>query len=179
MQNHFQEKAKKLVKNVHSWFYMPMNSPVGELKLIASEKHLVAILWQGYQPRWMKSAKLERETSHPILLRAKKQLREYFDGKRSSFDLPLEFHGTSFQIKVWRELQRIPFGQTRSYRDLAVRIGSPKACRAVGAANGRNPLGIVVPCHRVIGMNGKLTGFAGGIQSKSFLLNLEGVSTHE
>ena len=101
------------------------------------------------------------------------QLREYFAGKRRTFDLPLAPRGTAFQLSVWNELRRIPYGTTRSYRDVALAIGKPAAVRAVGAANGANPLPIVVPCHRVVGSNGSLTGFGGGLAAKRFLLDLE------
>jgi methylated-DNA-[protein]-cysteine S-methyltransferase len=101
-------------------------------------------------------------------------LKEYFDGTRRHFDLPLGPRGTEFQLRVWEALTQIPYGQTRSYRDIALAIGKPTAVRAVGAANGRNPLPIVVPCHRVIGSDGSLTGFAGGLEAKTRLLQLEG-----
>jgi len=104
---------------------------------------------------------------------AERQLAEYFSGRRKAFDLRLDFAGTEFQKKVWRALLTIPFGETRSYGEIAKQIGSPKAVRAVGAANGRNPISIVAPCHRVIGSTGKLTGFAGGLDTKAFLLDLE------
>lgn len=101
------------------------------------------------------------------------QLREYFDGKRTEFDLPCKPHGTEFQQRVWKALCDIPYGQTRTYKDIAIAVGNPKACRAVGMANHNNPIGIVIPCHRVIGTNGKLTGYAGGLDIKEALLNLE------
>jgi methylated-DNA-[protein]-cysteine S-methyltransferase len=107
---------------------------------------------------------------HPILLETERQLGEYFAGTRTRFDLPLEPGGSEFEKKVWQALTKIPYGRTRSYLDVAKAIGSPKACRAVGAANSRNPLPIVVPCHRVIGANGQLTGFAGGLERKASLL---------
>jgi methylated-DNA-[protein]-cysteine S-methyltransferase len=107
------------------------------------------------------------------LIEAERQLSEYFTGQRIRFDLPLQLNGTEFQKKVWQALREIPFGKTRSYRDLARAVGLPKASRAVGAANGKNPLSIVVPCHRVIGANGALTGFAGGLATKAALLALE------
>ena len=111
-----------------------------------------------------------------MLTRAARQLAEYFAGTRRTFDLPLAFtaRGTPFQQKVWRALLTIPFGETRSYGEIAAQIGSPRAVRAVGAANGRNPISIVAPCHRVVGANGKLTGFAGGLENKAYLLALEG-----
>jgi methylated-DNA-[protein]-cysteine S-methyltransferase len=111
---------------------------------------------------------------NPILLRAVQQLQEYFSGTRNSFDLELDFAGTDFQKKVWQALLTIPFGETRSYSEIAEQIGNPSAVRAVGAANGKNPISIVAPCHRVIGASGKLTGFAGGLEAKERLLTLEG-----
>lgn len=107
---------------------------------------------------------------------AKKQLEEYFNGERRDFYLPLAPSGTEFQKLVWSELAKIPFGQTQSYQDIANAIGKPKAMRAVGAANGKNPISIIVPCHRVIGKNGTLTGYAGGLERKAWLLKLEGIS---
>lgn len=109
----------------------------------------------------------------PCLNKAVSQLNEYFNSKRTSFDLPLNLKGTKFQIKVWQALLAIPYAKTVSYQDIAIKIGNPKAVRAVGAANAKNPLAIVVPCHRVIGKNGKLTGYNGGLSVKEFLLNLE------
>ena len=108
-----------------------------------------------------------------IILEAVKQLNEYFDGKRQSFDLPLKPHGTEFQQKVWSALLEIPYGQTRTYGEIAAAIGNPKACRAVGMANNRNPIAVIIPCHRVIGSNGALTGYAGGLKAKEILLELE------
>ena len=108
-----------------------------------------------------------------ILKETNKQLQEYFAGKRKVFDLPLAPKGTEFQQKVWQALKEIPFGQTRSYGEIAKRIGQPKASRAVGGANNRNPLPIFIPCHRVIGANGKLVGYAGGLEIKKILLNVE------
>ncbi|MBW8192234.1 methylated-DNA--[protein]-cysteine S-methyltransferase [Neiella marina] len=110
------------------------------------------------------------QAHHPSLLKVEQQISEYFTGKRTSFELPLAPAGTSFQQAAWRALQTIPWGQTRNYSEQAVSIGKPKAVRAVGAANGRNPIAIVIPCHRVIGSNGELTGYAGGITRKEWLL---------
>jgi methylated-DNA-[protein]-cysteine S-methyltransferase len=115
-----------------------------------------------------------REGDHAVLRDARRQLEAYFDGTRREFDLPLAPRGTQFQLAVWQSLRGIPYGDTISYAQLAQRIGKPNAMRAVGAANGRNPLPIVVPCHRVIGANGDLTGFGGGLPTKRFLLELEG-----
>jgi len=113
----------------------------------------------------------------PLIKKAGKQLDEYFSGKRKVFDLPLSFKGTDFQVTVWKALQSIPYGETRSYKELAEMTGNPKACRAVGMANNRNPIVIIVPCHRVIGHNGSLTGFGGGLDLKQQLLELEKNST--
>ncbi|PSD38471.1 methylated-DNA--[protein]-cysteine S-methyltransferase [Acinetobacter radioresistens] len=150
-----------------------MNSPVGRLRLIANEKALVAVLWEKEQPKRIQLAELVVEPEHPVLLQVRQQLEEYFEGNRQRFDIPLDFAGTEFQKLVWTELLKIPYGQTRSYGQIAQAIGRPKAMRAVGAANGRNPISIIAPCHRVIGASGALTGFAGGLDNKTILLNLE------
>ncbi|TPV24665.1 methylated-DNA--[protein]-cysteine S-methyltransferase [Pantoea anthophila] len=148
-------------------------TPVGELKLVASERGLVGILWENDDPHRTRFLPQTRDDDHPILVETARQLGEYFAGARRGFELPLDFAGTDFQKKVWQALVAIPFGETRSYSQIAREIGHPLAVRAVGAANGRNPLSIVAPCHRVIGANGKLTGFAGGLTVKAFLLALE------
>jgi methylated-DNA-[protein]-cysteine S-methyltransferase len=116
---------------------------------------------------------LERNDRHPLLLETLRQLRAYFGGSLREFDLPLDPAGTDFQKRVWLELLKIPYGETRSYSEVAIAVGSPKAVRAVGAANGANPIPIVVPCHRVIGSSGKLTGYGGGLELKKRLLDLE------
>jgi methylated-DNA-[protein]-cysteine S-methyltransferase len=144
------------------------------LKLVASEKGLVAILWPDDNPARVRLNSLIADTENPILLEAERQLRAYFAGNLKEFTLPLDPHGTAFQKRVWDALLTIPFGETRSYAQIARQIGTPTAYRAVGAANGRNPLSIVAPCHRVIGTNGALTGFAGGLATKQKLLALEG-----
>ena len=154
-------------------FYKEMESPVGKLKLVASTKALHAILWEQERPNRVKLAPLKLDPQQPILIETERQLTEYFAGTRKEFDLALEPTGSEFQKKVWQALREIPFGQTRSYLDLAKSAGSAKAVRAVGAANGKNPLSIVVPCHRVVGANGALTGFAGGLEVKATLLALE------
>ena len=117
----------------------------------------------------------KRSPEDPLLSEAIGQLREYFDGARETLSMPLHPNGTPFQMSVWRALEEIPYGRTRTYRDIACRLGRPTATRAVGAANGQNPLPIFVPCHRVIGANGSLTGFGGGLDVKLALLRLEGV----
>jgi methylated-DNA-[protein]-cysteine S-methyltransferase len=153
--------------------YKIIESPVGKLKLIASDKGLVAILWENDNPRRVRLSELVANDEHPVLLETERQLGEYFAGKRKAFSVPLYIRGTRFQKDVWEVLLAIPFGETRSYGQLAKQLGNPRATRAVGAANGRNPLSIIVPCHRVIGSSGKLTGFAGGLDTKAKLLSLE------
>jgi methylated-DNA-[protein]-cysteine S-methyltransferase len=155
--------------------FKTMASPVGELTLVASDAGLVAILWENDDPKRVRLGELAEDASHPILIAAERQLADYFAGARQAFDLPLDFRGTDFQKAVWAALLAIPFGETRSYADIARAIGRPTAFRAVGAANGRNPISIVAPCHRVIGTSGALTGFAGGLEAKEHLLGLEGV----
>jgi methylated-DNA-[protein]-cysteine S-methyltransferase len=153
--------------------YKMIHSPVGNLKLVASDKGLVAVLWQNEKPTRVPLNELVEDATHPILLDTERELGEYFAGKRKTFSVPLDMRGTSFQKNVWHALLAIPFGETRSYGQLAKQLGNPQAMRAVGAANGRNPISIIVPCHRVIGSSGKLTGFAGGLETKARLLNLE------
>jgi methylated-DNA-[protein]-cysteine S-methyltransferase len=134
---------------------------------------LVAVLWENERPNRVKLDATKLAPEQLILAETERQLAEYFARARTRFDLPLEPEGTEFQKKVWNALTAIPFGQTRSYVDLAKAIGSSKAARAVGAANGKNPISIIVPCHRVVGANGALTGFAGGIETKAALLAFE------
>jgi methylated-DNA-[protein]-cysteine S-methyltransferase len=153
--------------------YKIIESPVGKLKLVASDQALVAVLWEKDGPRRVPLSELVADDRHPVLVKAKRQLDEYFSGKRKKFSVALEMRGTPFQKDVWEALIAIPFGETRSYGQLAKQLGNPRATRAVGAANGRNPVSIIVPCHRVIGSSGKLTGFAGGLAVKAQLLNLE------
>ena len=150
-----------------------MPSPVGELTLAASDVGLVAVLWPQDDVDRVRLGEMAQDDGHPVLIAAVAQLDAYFAGTRTAFDLPLEFRGTAFQKRVWAALLTIPFGETRSYGEIARSIGQPTASRAVGAANGRNPISIIAPCHRVIGANGSLTGFAGGIEAKRLLLGLE------
>lgn len=153
--------------------YCYMASPVGQLKLVANEQALVAILWDNENPKRVRLAELIEDVSHPILLNTQQQLSEYFSGQRKVFDIPLDFEGTDFQKKVWSALLTIPYGETRSYKQIAQQLGNEKAVRAVGAANGKNPISIIAPCHRVIGAGGALVGFAGGLDKKEILLRLE------
>lgn len=153
--------------------YCYMASPVGQLKLVANEQALVAILWDNENPKRVRLAELIEDVSHPILLNTQQQLIEYFSGQRKVFDIPLDFEGTDFQKQVWSALLTIPYGETRSYKQIAQQLGNEKAVRAVGAANGKNPISIIAPCHRVIGAGGALVGFAGGLDKKEILLRLE------
>lgn len=150
-------------------------SPLGALVLVASDAGLRAILWPGDRPdRVPLAAEALESSDHPVLREAVSQLGEYFAGERTSFDLPLDPEGTPFQRSVWTALADIPFGVTVSYGEIAERVGRQRgAARAIGAAVGRNPLSIVLPCHRVIGADGSLTGFAAGLETKLRLLEHE------
>lgn len=160
-------------------FYAEMESPLGPFTLFASEKGLCSVEFGKAEQAMMKMKlnkqflKYEFIHDDEKLSEAMKQLREYFYGTRTSFQLPLDLRGTPFQLKVWNELQRVHYGETVSYKRLAELIGKPKAVRAVGGANNQNPIPIIIPCHRVIGSNGALVGYGGGIDKKEFLLNLE------
>ena len=146
-----------------------MNSPINSLLIAENLSGVSAIIFNAASfsipDSWIQVENLSSEVM--------KQLKEYFDGERYQFDLPLAPEGTSFQLEVWRALEEIPYGETVSYLDVAKRIGKPAAVRAVGAANGANPIPIVIPCHRVIGHNGKLTGYGGGLEKKQYLLSME------
>ena len=156
------------------YVYTVTDSPVGRLTLVASDDGLAGILWQK-ERRGRVRLQLDAEDGrHPVLVETRRQLTEYFAGRRQAFSLKLDFNGTAFQKQVWNALLTIPFGETRSYGEIARQIGRPAAARAVGAANGKNPVSIVAPCHRVIGSTGTLTGFAGGLEAKARLLALEG-----
>ena len=152
-------------------YYCYLTTPIGELLLAGDEDALSLI---GFPKGSMRrDPEADWIYNEKPFARARAQLLEYFEGKRKSFDLPLRMSGTEFQVRVLEELQRIPYGETLSYGEIAERIGNPKAVRAVGAANGRNPIPIVIPCHRVIGSSGDLTGFGGGLDTKEALLRLE------
>jgi methylated-DNA-[protein]-cysteine S-methyltransferase len=157
-----------------SLVFKTMASPVGELKLVASDRGLAAILWEDDDPDRVRLGAMIEQSDHPVLVETERQLSAYFAGTLKAFTVPLDFRGTDFQKKVWQALLTIPFGETRSYGEIARQIGQPAASRAVGAANGRNPISIIAPCHRVIGSTGRLTGFAGGLAAKEHLLGLEG-----
>ena len=156
-------------------YYCYLDTPIGELLLAGDDDALTLVSFpegsmrRDPEPDWIYKEKPFAE--------ARQQLEAYFSGERKEFDLPLHLTGTAFQVRVLEELQRIPYGETASYGDIAKRIGRPKAMRAVGAANGRNPIPIVIPCHRVIGSSGDLTGFGGGLDTKAALLRLEAENT--
>jgi methylated-DNA-[protein]-cysteine S-methyltransferase len=154
--------------------YKRMASPVGRLTLVAGYEGLAAILWEDDRPSRVGVYLDVQDDRHPVLLETERQLREYFAGRRTEFALTLDISGTTFQRAVWDALRTIPFGETRSYGDIARQIDRPTAARAIGAASGRNPVSIVTPCHRVVGSSGGLTGFAGGLEAKARLLALEG-----
>jgi methylated-DNA-[protein]-cysteine S-methyltransferase len=153
--------------------FLNYTSPLGELTLVASAHGLMGVYFEIHKyfqvsPTW------QQDQKHVLLSETAQQLAQYFIGKRQQFTLPLDMSaGTAFQQKVWKALLDVPFGATASYRDIAKRIGQPKAVRAVGAANGRNPISIIVPCHRVIASSGALQGYAGGLVNKQTLLELE------
>jgi methylated-DNA-[protein]-cysteine S-methyltransferase len=158
-------------------YYCYLDTPIGELLLAGEDGALSMVgfpkgsMRREPEPDWIFNEK--------PLADARAQLSEYFAGDRKEFDLPLKLNGTEFQVSVLEALQDIPYGQTTSYGEIARRIGRPKAVRAVGAANARNPIPIVVPCHRVIGITGDLTGFGGGLDTKEALLRLEAEQTHD
>ena len=150
-----------------------IDSPVGALTLVAGARGLVAVLWPDDRPGRVPLGAMAQDGAHPVLVQAARELDDYFAGRRTTFSLPLDFNGTVFQKRVWTALLTIPFGETRTYGQIAAQLGMPTASRAVGAANGRNPISIIAPCHRVVGAQGQLTGFAGGLAVKARLLALE------
>ena len=152
--------------NIHA---LDVSSPVGILQLVSNEKHLLELNWQR--------AHRHLSTSNhtvAILTAAADELSQFFSGARRNFSVPLQPHGTGFQLSVWSELQKVGWGETCTYREIAERLGKPKGFRAVGGAVGRNPIPIFIPCHRIVGANGALTGFSGGLDNKQILLGCEG-----
>lgn len=154
-------------------FYKDLESPVGVIRLVATINGLAAILWEGEDYKRTKLSTPERDDNAPILMQTALQLKEYFDKKRTIFDIPLDLAGSDFQKKIWQTLSAIPFGVTKTYGELAQMSGDIKAIRAVGGALNKNPVSIIIPCHRIVGASGKLGGFAGGPENKLILLGLE------
>ena len=151
-----------------------LDSPIGRLRLVATDEGLSHLLFDQQVGEDMDSdGDPAQADDHPVLVAATAQLEEYFAGERREFDIPLDLTGTEFQRAAWSALAGVPFGETRSYRQQAEAIGRPKAVRAIGAANGRNPVPIVLPCHRIVGSDGSLTGYGGGLPIKEYLLNHE------
>ena len=142
------------------------DTPVGKLCIGEEDDSITRVTWSKVPQEY-----IQEETE--LILNCKIQLEEYFAGNRKQFDLPLAPKGTDFQKRVWKALTDIPYGETRTYGEIAAAVGSPKAARAVGMANNKNPIGIIIPCHRVVGANGKLVGYAGGMEKKEWLLSLE------
>ena len=153
--------------------YKIIKTLVGSLKIVVSDQILVAILWDNEKLNRVRLDQMTEDEEAPLILETEKQLNEYFLHRRKAFNLPIETSGTSFQQGVWELLTQIPYGSTWTYKDIALKVHRPQAVRAVGTAIGRNPISIIVPCHRVIASNGSLAGFAGGIDRKKILLDLE------
>lgn len=161
--------------------YLLVDSPVGPYLVAAGEEGITAVEHVQTETGDTRKAQIKtlEQKETPLLLEAARQLEEYFQGKRQNFDLPLEEKGTPFQLLVWEALRNVPYGETRTYKEIAAALGNPKASRAVGMANNRNPISIITPCHRVIGANGALVGYGGGLEVKEYLLNLESVNRWE
>ena len=167
-------KNKKTDVEENYW-HKKIKSPIGVLDLVANDKSLLIVQMENHTHDHMKNLSLKDGSHHKVLMVTEKQLKEYFEGTRKRFDIPIAFNGTEFQKQVWSELLNIPYGKYVTYGVQASKIGRPKAVRAVGACNGKNPISIIVPCHRVIGASGSLTGYAGGLSVKQKLLKLEGI----
>jgi len=153
------------------------SSPIGTLYLIEENSHLIAVIFQRNWSDYKKKFGAIKEVETPLLTKTKKQFDQYFAGKRRTFDIRYKLSGTNFQNRVWEALATIPYGETTSYKQQAAIVRAPKAYRAIGRTNGLNPISIILPCHRVIGSNGGLTGYGGGLDIKQFLLNLESART--
>lgn len=166
------KQAKTTGENIVN-AYSILQSPIADLMLVADDSALVGLYFVGCEHVPAASSRWKLNAKHPVLQQTAKQLNEYFSRKRESFSLPLRLAGTEFQQRVWREIALIPFGITINYTDLAKRAGASHAIRATGTTTGRNPVSIIIPCHRVVGKNGSLCGFAGGLERKRYLLELE------
>ena len=147
--------------------YFCYDTEIGRIKISEKDEKIIGLVFSDYK----KENEIEKETE--LIKKAYTQLEEYLSGKRTEFNIEIEMIGTEFQKKVWKELLNIPYGETRSYKDIAIAIGNEKACRAVGNANNKNPIAIIVPCHRVVGSDGSMTGYAGGLNIKEKLLKIE------
>ena len=147
--------------------YFCYDTEIGRIKISEKDEKIIRFVFSDYK----KEDEIEKETD--AIRKTYLQLKEYLSGKRKNFDIEIEMIGTEFQKKVWKELLNIPYGETRSYKDIAIAIGNEKACKAVGNANNKNPIAIIVPCHRVVGSNGSMTGYAGGLDIKEKLLKIE------
>ena len=156
-----------------NYYYSIVKSPINDLMLVADDSALTGLYFAGREHIPAASKQWKLNARHPVLKQAAKQLQEYFAGKRTEFSVLLRLAGTDFQQRVWREISLIPYGETISYSDLAKRAGAPQAIRAAGTNTGRNPVSIIIPCHRVVGKNGTMRGFAGGLEKKRRLLELE------
>ena len=154
--------------------FQKLSTPIGNLTLVATQAGLRAVLWPDDDIRISLPTDLTPSPTDPVLTKTALQLQQYFAKELTAFDVPLDLQGSDFQQAAWQALARIPYGNTWTYKQQAEHLGRPRAVRAIGAANGKNPVSIVLPCHRVIGMNGALTGFAGGLEAKKYLLLLEG-----
>lgn len=166
-------RGDALVEELTMTYYTKIPSPIGEILIVSDGKKITRVSMDKQKYAAEIGADWKEQAGLEVLKDAAAQLKSYFAGSLKAFDLPLSFAGSEFQNKVWRELKKIPFGETISYGELAQRVGSPKASRAVGLANGKNPIAVIVPCHRVIGANGSLTGYGGGLTRKKQLLELE------
>ena len=154
--------------------YKIITSPVGILTLVTDNKSLTQLSWENPGKVTVQRDPAYEDENHPLLLQAAEELNEYFAGKRQSFSIDVDPEGTEFQKKVWKALLTIPFGKTKTYGEIAALIGNPDAVRAVGGAANKNPVPVIIPCHRVIGADGKLVGFGGGLERKEYLLEIEG-----
>ena len=159
--------------------FQKLSTPIGNLTLVATQVGLRAVLWPDDDSRVSLPTELTASPTDPVLTKTAFQLQQYFAKERTAFDIPLDLRGTDFQQAAWQVLAKIPYGETWTYKQQAEHLGRPRAVRAIGAANGKNPISIVLPCHRVIGTNGSLTGFAGGLETKKYLLLFEGAISSE
>ena len=163
----------------HTFARTTVKAPFGTLTVVASDAGVRFCMFDNEShPKSMAGMKIVEDPGHPVVAQAVQQLNEYFSGTRQHFSVKVDLHGTDFQVAAWKALAQVPYGQTWSYAQQAASIGRPTATRAIGAANGRNPVAVILPCHRIIGANGALTGFGGGISTKQWLLEHEKKNSH-